>query len=330
MAKKLKIALMAGGNSSEEEISLKGIKQIAKWLDPNKYNAFPVLVKGKEWTLKHPEKGDFPISWDTFTAKVDGVDLAFDCALIGIHGTPGENGLLQGYFEMMGVPYTTGGVFNTSLTFNKEASKRMVADLDINLAKSVEVKKGEPLNPEVIVEQLGLPLFVKPNESGSSYGITKVKTIEEIEPAINYAFTEDDIAVIEEFIPGTELTCGLIKVQNKSLIFPVTEIVPKNEYFDYGAKYENEVEEITPARISDELSDYIQSVSSQIYDRFMCKGIVRVDYIFNNDKLYFLEVNTVPGMSETSLVPQQVEAMGLTMREVFGLTIDDAIARKKP
>lgn len=318
---------MAGGNSSEEEISLKGAKQIAKWLDSQKYIAHTIIVKGTNWTLKHTT-GDFPVSWDTFTAKVDGETISFDCALIAIHGKPGETGHLQAYFEMMGIPYTTGGVMNTALTFDKESTKQMVQGLNVNLAKSLRVVKGQSVNPQEIVEKLGLPIFVKPNESGSSYGVTKVKKVEEILPALELAFTEDSVALVEEFIPGSELTCGLVKTKSKTLIFPVTEIVPKNEYFDYGAKYKNESDEITPARISDELADYIQSVSSDIYDRLKCRGIVRIDYIYGNKKLYFLEVNTVPGMSEASLVPQQVAAMGLNMGEVFSMVIEDSIERK--
>jgi len=324
METKLNIAIMAGGNSSEEEISLKGAKQIAKWLDSDKYVAHTIIVKGTSWTLKHA-KGDFPVSWDYFTAIVDGETISFDCALIAIHGKPGETGHLQGYFEMMGIPYTTGGVMNTSLTFDKEVTKRMVQGLNLNLAKSVRILKGQTVNPQEIVDALGLPIFIKPNESGSSYGVTKVKKIEEILPALELAFTEDSVALVEEFIPGSELTCGLVKTKNKTLIFPVTEIVPKNEYFDFGAKYKNESDEITPARISDELADYIQSVSSDIYDKLKCRGIVRIDYIYGNKKLFFLEVNTVPGMSEASLVPQQVTAMGLGMGDVFSLVIEDAI-----
>lgn len=328
MNKKLNIAIMGGGNSSEEGISLLGVKQISKWLDPNKYNAYPVMVKGTKWTLLHPVKGELPVSWDTFAANVEGDTLTFDCALIAIHGTPGENGLLQAYFEMIGVPYTTGGVLNSSLTFSKDTSKRMLAGLNINLAKSILVRRGQKVDADDVIKNLGLPLFVKPNESGSSYGITKVKAIEELQPALDLAFTEDEAVLIEEFLPGVELTCGLVKTQGKSLIFPVTEIVPKNEYFDYSAKYENQSDEITPARISDDLADYVQSISSEIYDMLNCRGIVRVDYIYSNKKLYFLEVNTVPGMSENSLVPQQVNAMGLTMNDVFGLVIEDAIGRK--
>jgi D-alanine-D-alanine ligase len=249
--------------------------------------------------------------------------------LIAIHGTPGENGLLQGYFEMMNIAYTTGDVLNTSLTFNKEATKRMLEGLNIHLAKSISIKKGNPIKPSDIIKNLGLPIFVKPNESGSSYGITKVKDINQIEPALEQAFSENSVALIEEFIPGIELTCGLAKTNGKAIIFPVTEIVPKNEYFDYSAKYKNESDEITPARIPEDLSDYIQSISSEIYDRLNCRGIVRIDYIYSNKKLYFLEVNTVPGMSEASLVPQQVAAMGLTMNDIFSLVIEDAIARNQ-
>ena len=265
---------MAGGNSSEEEISLKGARQIIKWLDPNRFNAFPIMVKGKQWMLRHPQKGEYKISWDTFTADLDGQTLSFDCALIAIHGTPGENGLLQAYFEMMDIPYTTGGVLNTSLTFDKIATKRMVSDLNISLANSLAVSKDQKVDTQEAVKKLGLPVFVKPNESGSSYGITKVKKEEDLIFALEQAFTEDEVAIIEEFIPGMELTCGLVKTKSKTLVFPVTEIVPKNEYFDYGAKYENQVEEITPASISDELADYVQSISSDIYDRLNCKGLV--------------------------------------------------------
>ncbi len=329
MSKKLNIALMAGGNSSEEGISLKGARQIAQWLNPDLYNVFTIFVKGTSWVLKQVGKDDTPISWDTFTTQVDGKTLSFDCALIAIHGTPGENGLLQAYFEMMGIPYTTGGVLNTSATFNKEVTKMLLNGINVHMAKSISIRKGEPVNSSNIAKALKLPVFVKPNESGSSYGISKVKSEEEIEPALAKSFTEDQVALIEEFIPGVELTCGVVKTHNKTLVLPVTEIVPKNEFFDYGAKYENEVEEITPARIPDELTSYIQSVSSEIYDRLGCRGIVRIDYIYSNNKLYFLEVNTVPGMSETSIVPQQVNAMGLTMRDIFTLVIDEAIGRKR-
>ncbi len=327
MSQKINVAIMAGGNSSEAGISLRGATQVAKWLDADRYNAYTILLSGRQMVLKHPQHGDVPISWDTFSATIDGENIPFQCALVLIHGTPGENGLLQGYFEMMGIPYTTGDVLNSSLTFNKGVAKRMLQGINTHLAKDIVVRKGQQVNPKDVVASLGLPLFVKPNQSGSSYGITKVKVEEDIPSAVENAFTEDREVMLEGFIPGMELTCGVIKTRNKTLILPVTEIVPKNEFFDYGAKYENEVEEITPARIPDELADHIQSVSSEIYDRLNCRGIVRMDYIYGNKKLYFLEVNTVPGMSEASIIPQQVAAMGLAMKDVFTMVIQDAMER---
>lgn len=329
MTHKLNIAIMAGGNSSEEEVSLKGARQVARWLDSEKFSVHTIIVKGTSWILKHPERGDIPVSWDTFSASIDGKNIQFDCALIVIHGKPGETGHLQAYFDMRGIPYTTGGVMNSSLTFDKETCKHVIKDLNISIARFVRIEQGQHVDCQQIVKHLGLPLFVKPNESGSSFGVTKVKSIEELPNAIEYAFSEDAVALVEEFLPGVELTCGLVKTRSKTIIFPVTEIVPKTEFFDYEAKYNNKSEEITPARIPEDLADYIQNISSEIYDRLKCRGIVRIDYIFGNKKLYFLEVNTVPGMSEASLVPQQVAAMGLTMTEIFSMVISDAISNRR-
>lgn len=323
------IAILAGGNSSEENISLKSAAQIASWLDKDKYSVYTILVKGISWTLKHAEYGDFPVSKDDFSVTIKGSKITFDCALIAIHGTPGENGLLQAYFELMGTPYTTGGVLSSSSTFNKDVCKLMVQSTGVNLAKGIKVKKSDSISSKEIVAKLGLPLFVKPNESGSSYGVSKVKTEEELLPAIEKAFTEDYTVLVEEFIPGRELSSGVIKVQGKSILLPVTEIVPKNEFFDYNAKYLNQSEEITPARIGSKLTEKVQELSSKIYDTLDCHGIARVDYILSKDKLYFLEINTVPGMSEASIIPQQVKAMGSCMNDVFSWVIEDAIERSK-
>lgn len=328
MNKLKNIAILAGGNSSEEGISLKSAAQIANWLDKEKYNVYKILVKGTNWTVKHEELGDISVSKDDFSFNRKGEKVIFDCALIAIHGTPGENGLLQAYFELMGVPYTTGGVLSSSATFNKDICKLLVQSTGVNLAKGIKVTNGENISSKAIIEKLGLPVFVKPNESGSSYGVSKVKTEAELIPAIEKAFTEDNSVLIEEFIPGRELSNGVIKTKEKTILLPVTEIVPKNEFFDYNAKYLNQSDEITPARISPELTAKAQELSSKIYDILECRGIARVDYILNNDKLYFLEINTVPGMSEASIIPQQVKAMGKEMKEIFSLVIDDAIARK--
>lgn len=328
MTKHRNIAILAGGNSSEEGISLKGAAQITKWLSKTSYNVYTILVKGTSWTLKHSELGDFQVSKDDFSVTINGGKITFDCALIAIHGTPGENGLLQGYFEMLNIPYTTGGVMNTSVTFNKYFCKELVRDTGVDLAKGSIIYKGQVVDPTIIAIHLGLPLFVKPNESGSSYGISKVKTLEDITPAITKALTEDNTVIIEEFIAGRELTCGLVKTANTEYIFPVTEIISKNEFFDYEAKYLNQSEEVTPADISASLSERIQILSSKIYDKLNCRGIVRIDYIYSNDQLFFLEINTVPGMSEASIIPQQVKAFGKEMHDVFSMVIEDAIARK--
>jgi len=327
MISKKKIAIIAGGNSSEEGISLRSAAQITKWLDRSKYDIYTILIKGIDWTLKHADLGDIPVSKDDFSVNINSKKIRFDCALIAIHGTPGENGLLQGYFEMLGIPHTTGSTMNASVTFNKFYCKELVQETGVNLAKGILLKKDQKFTADYIIQTLGLPVFVKPNESGSSYGVSKVKKIEDLIPAIDNAFAEDKTILIEEFVSGRELTCGLVKTSTIEYIFPVTEILPKNEFFDYNAKYLNQSEEITPANITQELSDRIKQLSSKIYDRLDCKGIVRIDYIYSNNRLYFLEINTVPGMSDASIVPQQVRAMGKEMGEIFDIVISNAISQ---
>jgi D-alanine-D-alanine ligase len=329
MQKKLNIAIMAGGNSSEENISLMGASQLEGWLDPGKYNPYKVLVKGTDWTCMVGNGVAVPVSKDDFSVTLNGERVTFDCALIVIHGNPGENGLLQGYFEMLGIPYTTGGVLNEAITFNKHFCKLLLANTGVKLANEVLVHRGDKISAETVIEQLGLPVFVKPNASGSSYGVSKVKRTEELLPAIDNAFTEDDTVIIEEFIAGRELTCGAFKSLDKEFILPVTEIVPEKEFFDYEAKYLNKSREITPAPIPEDLYLSIQGLTSKIYDVLECRGIVRVDYIAGANGIYFLEVNTVPGMSEASIVPQQVRVMGENMRDMLTLVVEDALRRAK-
>lgn len=329
METKLNIAILAGGNSSEANISLKSAAQIAGWLNPDKYNAYTIFIKGTTWLLKHPELGEINVSKDDFSVLINGNKLKFDCALIAIHGTPGENGLLQGYLDMMNIPYTTGGVMNSSVTFNKYYCKELVKDTGVNLAKGLLLHRGKKFNTKEIIDYLGLPIFVKPNESGSSYGVSKVKFADDLIPAIENAFKEDKTIILEEFIAGREFSSGVFKSKEKEILMPVTEIISMNEFFDYEAKYQNKSKEVTPAEISGNLMKKMQNLSSEIYDRLDCHGIVRVDYIVDNDKVYFLEINTVPGMSEASIIPQQVRAMGSNMREMFTLVIEDAMMRSK-
>lgn len=326
---KRNIAIVAGGDSSEYLVSINSATQIAQWLDKEKYNVYTIVAKGAEWIVKSDVACDLIVNKDDFSFSLNNQKVKFDCALITIHGTPGEDGKMQGYFDTLKIPYTTSSTLASALTFNKIFSKNYLNPFNIPQAKFVTLHKGEIIDANKIIAETGLPCFVKPNRGGSSFGISKVKEKEELKEAIEEAYKEDDEVIIEEFLDGIELTCGLIKTKNKTIIFPPTEIVSKNDFFDYDAKYNGMADEITPARISVELTQEIQNLSSQLYDIFQLKGIVRIDYFYANDKLYFMEANTVPGMSAASIVPQQVEAMGLKMGDIFTLAIEDALERNQ-
>lgn len=327
---KKNIAIVAGGDSSEYLVSINSATQIAQWIDKEKYNVYTVHAKGTEWIVKNEMVCDLILNKDDFSFSLNNQKVKFDCALITIHGTPGEDGKLQGYFDTLQIPYTTSSTLASALTFNKIFSKNYLKPFNIPQAGFVTIKKGDPIDADQIMAITGLPCFVKPNRAGSSFGVTKVKEKEKLKEAIEEAYKEDNEVIIEEFLDGMELTCGLVKTKNKSIIFPPTELVSKNEFFDYEAKYTAGMcDEITPARISDELTKEIQKLSSQIYDIFQLYGIVRIDYFYTNSKLYFMEVNTVPGMSAASIVPQQVEAMGLSMTDIFSLVIEDALERNQ-
>ncbi len=326
---KKNIAIVCGGDSSEYIVSMNSANQIAQWLNKEKYNIYTVVVKGTEWIVKSEQVCDLIVNKDDFSFTLNNQKTKFECALITIHGTPGEDGKMQGYFNTLRIPYTTSNTLASALTFNKIFSKNYIKTFNIPQARWVSLSKGDPIDANRIFEVTGLPCFVKPNCGGSSFGITKVKEREKLKNAIEHAFKEDDEVIIEEFLEGTELTCGMIKTKEKTTIFPPTEIVSKNEFFDYDAKYNGMADEITPARISKELTLELQNLSSQIYDIFQLNGIVRIDYIYTKNKLFFMEVNTVPGMSAASIVPQQVEAMGLAMKDIFSIAIDDALERNK-
>lgn len=325
---KKNIAIVAGGDSSEYVISIKSAEMIANWLDKSLYNVYTIVAKGTEWILKSNEICDVIINKDDFSFSYNNQKTTFDCALIIIHGTPGENGILQAYFDMLRIPYTTPSALASALTFNKIFSKNYLKAFHINQAEFVTLKKDETYNSSEIIAKTGLPCFVKPNCAGSSFGISKVKKEEDLDEAVQVAFKEDKEILIEEFIDGRELTCGLIKTKNKEIILPPTEIISKNEFFDYEAKYtKGMADEITPANISDELTREIQKLSSEIYDIFQLNGIVRIDYLYSKEKLYFIEANTVPGMSAASIVPQQVEASGRNMTDFLNIVIQDALER---
>ncbi|MDA3780663.1 MAG: D-alanine--D-alanine ligase [Bacteroidales bacterium] len=322
---KKNIAIVAGGDSSEFIVSINSAEQIANIIDKEKYNIYTIVAKANEWIVKSTTFCDVIVNKDDFSFTLNNQKTKFDCALITIHGTPGEDGKMQGYFEILNIPYTTSGVLAAALTFNKIFTKNYLNNFNIKTANYNLYRKNETINTSKIINKTGLPCFVKPNQGGSSFGITRVNTEEELKPAIIKALKEDKEVIIEEFLDGTELTCGLIKTKEQEYIFPPTEIVSKNEFFDYEAKYtKGMADEITPARISESLTKEIQNISSEIYDILQLKGIVRIDFIYAKSELYFVEANTVPGMSSASIVPQQVEAFGMTMKDIFTIAIEDA------
>jgi D-alanine-D-alanine ligase len=325
---KKNIAIVVGGDSGEYEVSIKSGQQLFNQIDKDKYNPVLVHVKGIDW--KAGMDGTFiPVDKNDFTILRDGKKLQFDCALIGIHGTPGEDGRLQSYFEMMKVPYTTCGVLSSALTFNKYACKQYLIPHGIITAKSLLFHKNDTIDQAEVITSLGLPCFIKPNNGGSSCGVSKIAKQDEIVPAIKKALEHDSEIIVEEFIKGIEITCGVMKTRNRSLIFPIAEIVSKNEFFDYEAKYSNGIaEEIIPARIPEKIKKDCEAVSSLIYDKLFCRGVVRIDYIIRDEKLYFLEVNTVPGQSEASIIPKMIKAAGLTMTEILTDLIEDAVANR--
>jgi D-alanine-D-alanine ligase len=317
-----RIAICAGGDSPEAEISIKGAKQFVEWLDKKLFEPVIVNIKGTDWKTFAADGKEISIDKDDFSYRIDGKKYLFDYALINIHGTPGENGLLQSYFDLMHIPYNTCGVLSSALTFNKFVCKTYLSVFGIKSAKGILIRKYDLINENEIIEKAGLPCFIKPNNSGSSCGVTKVKEKKDLKAALENAFAEDNEILIEEFLQGTEITNGVGRIGDEKIVFPITEIVSKNEFFDYQAKYTSgKSEEITPARISKEVEEKCKILSSRIYDLLDCRGIVRIDYIIKDNELFMLEVNTTPGMSQASIIPQQIRAMGMTVTEVYSKII---------
>jgi D-alanine-D-alanine ligase len=312
-----KIAVLSGGVSSERVISIKTAKQLSEALDKNLFKAYIADIGKTSWNIIFNDN-KYAIDKNDFSVIINGEKLKFDYALIAIHGTLGEDGLLQAYFNMMGIPYSGCDVLTSAVCFNKNFCKQYLRPYNITMAKSIMIKAGQDYDEKQIIDYLGLPVFVKPNTAGSSFGISKVKDINDLNKAIKNAFTEDSFVMIESFIDGTEVSCGVFKSSKKQYVFPLTEIDTKNEFFDYEAKYTPGVtDEITPARISDEMTMKVQKIASEVYDILNCKGLVRIDFIITNNIPHLLEVNTVPGMSAESIVPQQIRAAGYTVSQIL-------------
>lgn len=319
---KLLVAIAAGGDSEEEEISLLSAQTVHDHLDKNLYEGIIVLMKKGNWNAKLGNEL-FPIDKNDFSFEFEGNRVRFDYVFIAIHGTPGEDGKLQAYFDLLKIPYSSSDHIGATLTFNKWYCNTLLKQLEYKVATSQYLRKGDEIDLEKIVEKIGLPCFVKPCSCGSSYGITKVKVKEQLLLAIEKAFEFDHEIMIEELLSGTELTCGVYQKDGKSMALPITQIIPKGDFFDFEAKYKGNSIEITPARIPEDVYSNIQHTSSEIYKKLNLRGIARVDYMLVEDNPYIIEVNAVPGLSPNSLIPQQVDAEKMSLRSFFTAIIEE-------
>lgn len=322
------IAVITGGSAAEVGISLKSADVVCRHLNKDKYNVFKVVIEGNDWQV---ERGGNPtrslIDRNDFSFNIEGHKITFDAVFVAIHGTPAEDGKLQGYFDMLGIPYNCCGILQAALTFDKLRCKQFLSQFGIKTAAAVLLKKGE--TDYSAAQAMSLPVFVKPNKNGSSYGASKVNDAADLLPAIENAFNYDDEILVEAYLRGTEVTCGVITANGKVTALPMTEIRSKSEFFDYKAKYEGNSQEITPAEISADLTKRIQRTSEQIYKQLDFKGMCRVDYIIVGDEYYMLEVNSIPGLSEGSLVPQQAQAAGYTLEQLFDMSIEECLKNKQ-
>ena len=320
------IAIVCGGDSSEYNVSLRSAQGLYSFFDKERYNVYIVEIRNQDWHVNLHDGTTTPIDRNDFSFKEDGKLVMFDYAYITIHGTPGENGILQGYFELIHLPYSTSGVLVEAMTFDKFVLNQYLRSYGVSVAESLLIRKGyeQLVSDDEIEERIGMPCFVKPAADGSSFGVSKVKNKDQLAPAIRKAMMESDMVMVESYLEGTEITMGCYKTKQKAVFFPPTEVVTKNEFFDYDAKYNGQVEEITPARISDELTERVRKITSHIYDILHCNGIIRIDYIISKEgHISMLEVNTTPGMTATSFIPQQVRAAGLDIKDVLSDIVEN-------
>ena len=325
---KRKIAIVCGGDSSEHDVSLRSAQGLYSFFDKDRYDIYIVDIKGLDWNVDLGDGTTSRIDLNDFSFKKYGHKIFFDYAYITIHGTPGENGILQGYFELIGIPYSTSGVLVEALTFDKFVLNQYLRSYGVSVADSLLIRKGyeEIVSDDEVEKRIGMPCFVKPAADGSSFGVSKVKDKDQLAPAIRKAMLESSDVMVESYLEGTEISIGCYKTREKSVVLPATEVVTSNEFFDYDAKYNGQVKEITPARLSEDTARRVAELTSSIYDILHCNGIIRIDYIIGKgkgkngetvDKINLLEVNTTPGMTATSFIPQQVRAAGLNMADVL-------------
>ncbi|MCL6268010.1 D-alanine--D-alanine ligase [Flagellimonas myxillae] len=322
---KKNIAIIMGGYSSEYEISIKSGKVAHEFLDGPKYNAYPIIVTKEKWVLIGENDQEFPVDKSDFSIAPKGIKIHFDCVFNAIHGTPGEDGLLQAYFELLGIPQTSCNHYQAALTFNKRDLLSTLKPYGVPCATSYFLNKGDNIDRAQIVEKVGLPCFVKANRAGSSYGISKVHRQEELQAAITKAFAEDDEIIIESFLDGTEVSVGVITYQNAVKVLPITEIVTENDFFDYEAKYMGKSQEITPARISETQQAKVTELAAFIYKTLGLKGYTRSEFIFIGDEPHLLEVNTTPGLTKESILPQQAQVAGISLEQLFSSAVEEAL-----
>jgi D-alanine-D-alanine ligase len=324
------IALVTGGFSGEAVISYKSAVTISNHISRDEFNVFYIDINKDGWFYVDAAGKKFAVNREDFSVSADGSVIRFDAVFIGMHGTPGEDGKLQGYFDMLGIPYTSCDAATSALTFNKRYTVAVAAFAGIHVAKSLHLFRNSPLTAKEVLEQLHLPVFVKPNNGGSSIGMSKVTKADELEPAIAKAFQEDSQVLIEEYISGREFTVGVFKTNGQIIVLPITEVIAENDFFDYEAKYLGKSRELTPAPIDDVVADKIRATAAKVYEVFNCRGVVRIDFIYHEEKQapYMLEINTVPGQSEASIVPQQVQVMGWSLKEFYAALIREALASR--
>ncbi|CAL2111699.1 D-alanine--D-alanine ligase [Tenacibaculum sp. 190130A14a] len=322
---KKNIAIIMGGYSSEVAISLKSGNVVYKHLDKEKYNAFKVHILKEKWVLIDENNNEYPINKHDFSAEVNGTKITFDCVFNAIHGTPGENGVILAYFDLIHLKHTSAPFYQMALTFNKRDTLSVLKQYGIPTATSIYFDQGDAVSNEEIIAKVGLPCFVKPNNAGSSFGISKVNKKEELTAAIEKAFKEDSEILIESFLDGTEVSVGVIDYKNETKVLPITEIVSENDFFDYEAKYEGKSQEITPARLTKTQENNVVVMAKRVYEILNMSGFSRSEYIFVNDVPHFLEMNTVPGLTEASILPQQANKAGISLSQLFGNAIETAL-----
>jgi len=322
---KKNIAIIMGGYSNEYEISLKSGTVVCQSLDKELYNAFRIHIFKDKWVYIDENDNEYPIDKNDFSITLNKNKISFDCVFNAIHGSPGEDGFMQAYFQLLNIPHTSCDMYQATLTFNKRDCLSVLKTYGIKTAESYHLNLGDAINEDDIIAKVGLPCFVKANKAGSSFGITKVYKKEKLKDAISFAFKEDDEIIIEEFLDGTEISVGVITYKGKTKVLPITEIVSNNDFFDYKAKYLGESQEITPARISDFMKDKVNSIAKQVYEILKIEGFSRSEYIFKDGEPHLLEVNTVPGFTKESILPQQAIAAGISLTDLFGNAIEEAL-----